>query len=179
MRIRCALVLLETRSRLRQSRQLTLLREDDTTRPDSIRFQGRAKSRSTPQMQPQRYSAVYDAIRNLATSLTLFLHSPSSESSTRSREDKKRSAVEDRIGGKNQFHETELATSLFELEQENVAQGTNRPTGFVHEHYLGWQPRAASTFLLILLRFPRQRSKVSSRRNIPGYYTHDGFDIAR
>lgn len=135
-------------------------------------------------MQPQRYPAAYDAIRRLATGLTLFLHSPFSESSTRSREDKKRSAVEDRIGGKNQFHETELAASLFELEQGIVVHGafilrTNRPTGFVHEHYLGWQPRAASTFLLILLRFPRQRSKISSRRNILECYIHNDFDIAR
>lgn len=99
-------------------------------------------------MQPQRYPAAYDAIRKDSPPVLLCSFSLPLRKARRARaKDKKCSAVEDEIGGKNQFYETELATSLFELEQENVAcraciLRTNRPTGFVHEHYLEWQPRA-------------------------------------
>lgn len=52
------------------------LREDDFARRPgfdrAVRVQGRAKSSSMPQMQPQRYPMAYDAIRRRATGLTLF-----------------------------------------------------------------------------------------------------------
>jgi len=165
---------LGTRSRLRQSRQLTLLREDDTT----SWFHPLSRPRKKSKYAANVTATVHSGIRcdRKTRHRSHFVPSFSRFGNLNELEDKKRSAVEDGIRGKNQFHETELATSLFELEQGNVARRgtsilwTNRPTGFVHEHYLGWQPRAASTFFLILLRFSRQRarvgSKVSSRRNI-------------
>jgi hypothetical protein len=75
---RFVLVLLRTpKSRLKQSETAAYpslrLREDRRPGFDrTVRVQGRAKSRSTPQMQPQRYPAVYDAIRRHATGFTLF-----------------------------------------------------------------------------------------------------------
>jgi len=67
--------------------------------------------------------------KRLATGLALFLHSPSSESSTSSHKDKKRSAVEDGIGGKK--------TSFTKLNWQPRYSNSSRRTSHVGLVYFG------------------------------------------
>lgn len=116
-------------------------------------------------MQPQRYPAAYDAIRRLATGLTLFLHSPSSESSTRSREDKKRSAVEDRIGGKK----TSFTKLNWQPRYSNSSRGsscmgllyfgqTGQPVSFMNITSDGSRARHPRFFLFFYVSLDNVRS---------------------
>lgn len=82
LRSQAAVALLRTRrprlKRIETADDPTLRLCERTTRRSgfdrAVRVQGRAKSSSMPQMQPQRYPAAYDAIRRFATGLTLFPH---------------------------------------------------------------------------------------------------------
>lgn len=159
LRSRAAVALLRTRrSRLKriETAEDSPLRlcERTTRRPGfdrAVRVQGRAKSSSMPQMQPQRYPAacfLNDAIRRRATGLTLFsllffvLPVRKTREGEKGHRGEKTSFTWNWTG--NLVTRTRAGERVARVGLPYFGQ-TDQPVSFMNI-YSGWQSRAASMF---------------------------------